>query len=192
MMTGVVNGELMGILEQDGNKWRKVEVENKYAWLAGFLSGITVAINHFEVTYSKANFKTIEDYIEYKEKTKKSNSQSFGLWGIQVRKIAGQLDELYSDYKNLKIKMVDAVYIAKMELDGKRPELIKAQKRYLLMQPLDIDNEVLKMKTLDYKNIHDVQESRIKTGYFAEPKINEPTKSSDYNYISLFRYGIYK
>ena len=41
-----------------------------------------------------------------------------------------QEDLLYEDYRNEKIALVDAIYIAKMELTGSESDLVEAQKRY--------------------------------------------------------------
>lgn len=59
------------------------------------------------------------------------------LSNIKIGTMNDGIDTFYKDFSNRRIKMIDAVYIVKMQIEGVKLNVIEAQIRYLKMQPLD-------------------------------------------------------
>lgn len=220
VITGFVQGiEARSILGQNGSDWAEMSVSAKLDWLSGFIAGSVAVCDEFghlffviprdasdsdlPMFWKELFTNHRELLINYKEK-----HERLEIYGITVGQIQKGMDKLYQDYRNQKIAIVDAIYVVKMEIQGERPKLIEAQKRYLRMQPIqwaDNTNPFLSMLNLpgfpgkrsalsylDYKNVKQVQELYLKSGIFVDPKIKEPTKPQDYSYTELFCYGIYE
>ena len=54
---------------------------------------------------------------------------------ITVGQIKGGMDVFYTDFSNERIRMIDALYVVKMQINGVNSKLIEAQSRYLRMMP---------------------------------------------------------
>ena len=98
------------------------------------------------------------------------------------------MDKFYQDHRNQQIALVDALYVANMEIKGSRPELIDAQVRYLRMQPTSI----ISLEDIDWTKGKAAQEEALRAGWFADPIKENPTKEEDYSLTRFFRYGGYK
>ena len=62
--------------------------------------------------------------------------QDVSLFDITIGQIKDGIDAFYQDFGNRRIKIIDAVYVIKMQIEGKDPDWIQMQIRYLRMQPL--------------------------------------------------------
>lgn len=123
-----------------------------------------------------------------KERVWEDATERLELFGVTVGQLKEGMDKLYQDYRNRGIALVDAVYIANMEVRGSRPELIDAQVRYLRMQPTP---RICKTQ-IDWTRGRAAQEEALRGGWFADPVKEDPTKKEDYSITPLFRYGEYE
>ncbi|MEA3369594.1 MAG: hypothetical protein U9Q24_04510 [Candidatus Ratteibacteria bacterium] len=208
MMMGIAWGaEIRVCNERNGADWKEESPITRAYWIEGFLTGVGVASEQFgrwtEGDVSKADNEVLlkimgiskKSYLELAKKYKHL------IIFITIEQLRDGLDKFYENYKNQKIATVDAIYIVKMEIEGERPELIEAQKRFLRMAPIDrfekMSENRAKFNTGEiskdiYKNIKATQELYLKMGVFAEAKVENPTKVEDYSKTPLFCYGIYK
>ncbi|MFW9874928.1 MAG: hypothetical protein ACFFG0_17615 [Candidatus Thorarchaeota archaeon] len=196
-LSGIVFAEDSDLSSEDGSQWSNLSKSSKLAWVAGFVSSASVIIENISVRTNKNIHESGKEelsklYYDIYLKTREVNKEEFNLYDITLGQLVEGMDSLYSDFKNTKIKMVDAIYIVRMEIKGKKPELIEAQKRYLRMQPLDPLEEIKKIKKEDYKNVNLFKEKALRIGDFVTPKKNNPSVYKDYEHIILFQYGVYK
>jgi hypothetical protein len=88
------------------------------------------------------------------------------------------MNAFYKNLNNNKIKMVDAIYVVKMQIEGENQELIDAQIRYLRMQPIDprIFEEC-------YKKLEAFQKEKGRDPTYKEIKIG------DFSFEDLLKLG---
>jgi len=167
------SAEKKDMLEDDGTDWTTFSSSWKVGYVAGFIAGAGVVRNkfygvpyHLENEVSKELFKTYLNEIS--------------LVGITVGQIQDGVDAFYKDFSNRRIKIVDAIYVVKMQIKGNDPELINAQIRYLKMQPIGV-------------YIH--AECLEKLIAFNKKKGRDPTykeiKNGDYSFEDLLRVGMF-
>jgi len=117
---------------------------------------------------------------------------------ITVGQIKDGVDAFYNDFSNRRIKIVDVIYVVKMQIKGENPELIDSQIRYLKMQPIEM--EVLNKYSEKYLAFRIKNKGRkptykeIKNGDFSFEDLLRAgrfTDASD-NLHYLFCYGRYK
>lgn len=193
MMMGVAQGESTSPRELNGRDWFDLSGAHRILWVNGLIAGTDSTI----INYSLPDIKPKID-----NKIFNHNSEKSGIWGISAEQLVKAMNEFYIDYKNKRITMVDAIYVVRMEIQGKRPELIEAQKRYLRMQPFNYrytllgeeikPEKIMRRRGFKDKTIKEIQETFLKFRIYAEPKVYKPTKPEDYNCIPLFVYGKYK
>lgn len=177
--------------EEDGSDWLKVSTNpypNTYylGYIAGVMmglgvmkeeveGGLSVAINSLEKAKVNALFLDIVKDANDKASTLQMN-------GITVSQISDGMDVFYSDFANRRIKIIDAIFIVKMQIDGQDQDLIQAQTRYLRMPK--ISQEEFSRISHKITNGTEIvtEEEWLKIGHFR-----------DRNNIShtLFRYGVY-
>jgi hypothetical protein len=194
--------------EMDGADWKilseTLEGTPALAFISGFLSGLWVA--HQELSRPAQSLeqmkqmnwvsKEVRNFLDgfVKITTKLEWLDFSGLTNAQIR---DGIDAFYNDSANRNIKIIDALFIARMNIKGENPELIINQIRYLKMQPI---NEELRSRLMDkwvnymkkrghfptYKEINNGDfsvDDMIKMGAFVNP---------DNSIRDLFCYGIYK
>ena len=133
---------------------------------------------------------------ELAKKTKK-----FSLKGT-VGQIVDVVDEFYANPLNRNIKIIDAIYVANMQIRGENPDLIDAQIRYLRMQPIDPKIRIQKMIECQIKiSTQKLKKLKIKTKQTTakddSPDPEECLKGGLYvskdglSYVPLFCYGVY-
>ena len=177
----------------DGNEWVSNSDSSNIGFVTGFVSGVVVAYN------SLYNFRDSTD-------TNYTNNQAekISLFKITIGQIKEGIDKFYGDFSNKKIKIVDAVYVVKMQIKGENPNLIDAQIRYLRMQPIDED-AFKKAWSRVYITIPAKSKNDKLTSVFADNKDIEKGKVSKEDFIisgffitetsepkPLFCYGSYK
>ena len=117
------SAKLKDILENDGNNWITLPDSYRLGFVFGFLDGATVVRNEFYFFVDKEIYNKILNRINIAD--------------VTVGQIMDGMDAFYNDFSNRRIKIVDAIYVVKMQIKGEDPELIDSQIRYLKMQPLD-------------------------------------------------------
>jgi len=120
----------------------------------------------------------------------KTKTEELQLINITVGQLKDGIDKFYEDFANRRIKLVDAVYIVKMQIKGVRPDLIEAQTRYLRMQPTSLSEE---NKIWDKAPSKWSKEFEEKTGLSKEYFLRRGIFYDEAGEMHfLFRYGIYK
>jgi len=167
--------EKKDILEDDGTDWIDYPDLARSAYVNGFIAGVDVAGGKFYV------FRDSLKSEVYKEEYNKSLNE-IALFKITVGQITDGVDAFYNDFSNRRIKTVDAIYIVKMQIKGKDPELIDSQIRYLKMQP--IDKEIYDKCWKEYFAFRDAKKSKRNPTY-------KEIKNGDFSFEDLLRAGIF-
>jgi|GEM_PF-1370038 len=202
LMTKVAWGENTSPRGLNGRDWFDLSGAHRILWVNGLIAGSNSAIINYSLPDIKPSLKTADNYNKLEDKIFNHNSEKLGIWRISAEQLVNAMNEFYIDYRNKSIAMVDAIYVARMEIQGKKPELIEAQKRYLRMQPFDYryklsgegvkPEKIMRRRGFKDKTIKEIQETFFRFGIYAEPKVTKPTELEDYNFIPLFVYGKYQ
>jgi len=189
--------------EIDGNFWLNLQKENQILFMCGFLMGVSLSLlrkpevdisdlikseknqKHFSSNDLSKLFKSVmlRKYFDH--------LNDISLDNIILKQLIDGLNTFYEKFDRRNIKIIDAIYVVKMQIEGKDPELIDAQILYLKRQPIS------------EKMLHSAEN---KTEYFKEKyKINPQYNDIKYTlntlgiFIdssnerhSLFCYGKYK
>ncbi len=113
-------------MEPNGNFWRDLEIPiAKYAMMFGFLEGRNLGYNfaHWGFDYTdEACFKKVVDSFEEYNKYAAHVTSS---------QLSDGLDSFYSDYRNRKIRMTDAVWVVLKSISGTpQAEIDKLTEKY--------------------------------------------------------------
>jgi len=134
-------GQRRNLLQWDGTDWLGDSGQVYAKWLN---VGIIVGVKMGTVTTYTATRELIDQINNelYDQRTTsvielKEKMAELTLYNITSNQFLAGIDALYEDPINRKIKIIDAVYIAKMQVLGLDPELIDAQIRCLRMQPVN-------------------------------------------------------
>jgi len=184
------SAEKKDILEDDGTDWTTYSNSLKIGYVGGFIAGAGVVKN---------KFSGWEDDLENEvsKELYKIYMNEISLVGITVGQIQDGVDAFYKDFSNRRIKIVDAIYVVKMQINGDDPELINAQIRYLKMQPIDLkifDECHKKIKAFRNKKGRNPTYKEIKIGDFSFEDLLRGGRFIDAsnNLHALFCYGLYK
>lgn len=173
------------VSEYDGSDWvssERTSPLSNTSFISGILLGTSTVINEFEGAFSLWEFysdiqKIYPGYVEmmqfYKEKADKLFFKD-----ISIGQVRDGTNAFYKDFSNMRIKIIDAVYIVRMQIKGDDPDLILAQIRYLKMQPLNSERQRILKKKAEDQTI----EERFILGQYWD-KNGRPRR--------LFRYGDY-
>jgi hypothetical protein len=171
-------------------------------YISGFLAGTLLMKNEtlsFVSSWKEDKGEWRKRYDEFTLLAKSAfevalkNADNLSFINIRVGQIVDGVSEFYGDIPNRKIRIIDAIYIVKMQIRGMDSYLIMAQVRYLKMQPIDqkelatlgdkliankvaADRDALKRGVL-------TSEELLKFGVFID---------SDGNEHQLFCYGTYQ
>lgn len=134
-------GQRISPLQWDGTDWLAESSRICAKWLnLGIVAGVMMGM----ATAHKATRELIERIENelYGQRTTSAVELKGKMTELLIDRITSNqllagIDALYEDHNNLKIKVIDAVYIAKMQVLGLDPELIDAQIRCLRMQPVN-------------------------------------------------------
>jgi hypothetical protein len=187
--------ELTWIQILDGEDWQDMPEENRTFWIKAFKAKTDPAIRNND-TDGKGNLpimnrKELEKFTGISLKRVEKKLSALKVSGTAIEELRKDTDRFYQNPENRKIKIIDAFHIISMKRKGEKPELIKAQKNYLRIQPVDAITEATRLLA-DYKDIEYAKELFLREGFFAKPKTKEPSKKEDYQLTSLFRYGVYQ
>ena len=167
--------------EQDGTSWIDQSDALKFGFVSGFLTGIFLMRDKalVEMIHHRAEdvYKKSPPTVKRIWSSAIETAESLSLYEITVGQIKDGLDAFYNDFSARKIKLVDAIYIVKMQINGLSPDLINAQIRYLKMQPIDVDvSSAITDKLIGLlddlekalKEGKTTDEELLKTGFFRE------------------------
>lgn len=145
------------INNDDGSDWDTYSKLEKEVFITGFMGGTYyVGVNSYQTIskkFDKQKAKALY-YLDVYQEDKKSSKNSFSreevlmilefertlfnnnqtryeIAKITTGHIVKGLDLLYSDFKNRRIKITDAVYVVKKQITGSHPEEIEAVLQYL-------------------------------------------------------------
>lgn len=134
--------------EQNGNDWQGLgesEVDGatleKTTFIAGFMCAINYVVgrNMYEVNRYLIKLKTekgekVSEYLQGSashEKIRNSQLKRYSIYNITVGQIVEGIDILYKDFKNKGIRISDAIYVVKRQIEGTSPEDIEKILIYL-------------------------------------------------------------
>lgn len=134
-------------LSMDGRYWQYSEIPNepnkveiieclRGNLIIGFLMKPDNIIDIGLVDDAIKEDTEVNSYTKITWKMFKESTENLDISGITVGQIKDGVNKFYEDFANRKIKIVDAIYVVKMQIQGKDPDLINAQIRYLKMQPI--------------------------------------------------------
>jgi len=193
--------------DEDGNDWINYNAWNKVGFISGMIIGVSLAIHYkpdknIIIEFSNKLDNKLKDYLPESSDLEELNTfikhlYRISLFNITVGQLKDGLDEFYKDFSTRRIKIIDAIYVVKMQIEGKSPELIEAQILYLKRQP--ISNKELLEATKKYvlfyeKNSRYPEYKDIINGNFSKEDLLTIGVfiSSNNKYYSLFCYGNYK
>jgi hypothetical protein len=147
------------ISEFDGADWQGWTEGKKYNFLSGFLLGSSYIVKKNEPFMQKdeqkSQFDQIRNRLSLREEKKKKKQPitftreevilwghyrasmiqrglvDYGVYGITVSQLAKGMDGLYQDPRNRKIKIADAIYTVKKQIEGASPAEIDSSLEFL-------------------------------------------------------------
>jgi len=124
--------------QYDGTDWLgetpyasgfKIGLVTGLMWSAGVFSNVIKQEIEFLEVGLPDDYKGMTMFLE-------TSISNLGLFSMTVGQVTDGIDVFYKDFQNRMIKIIDAVYVIMAQIEGKSPELIQAQIRYLRMQPI--------------------------------------------------------
>ena len=127
--------------DDDGNDWKELEKIEKTMSSAGFIIGSNYVVGEntcedmlFINELTTESGKKVSEFsqgLAESEKIRNTILQRFSLCNITVGQIVEGLDILYKDFKNRGIKISDAIYVVKRQIEGASPDDIEKILIYL-------------------------------------------------------------
>ena len=152
------HGQESSLPKLDGVDWLKDPGQTSQGWYRlGFISGVIEGVAVVLAETASRIDRTIQLYekknIDLGTLTiAKEHISNLNLTGITTSQINDGMNAFYSDFANKRIKIIDAIFIVKMQIDGRDPDLIQAQTRYLRMQkinPEEVKRIIAKISTTE-------------------------------------------
>jgi hypothetical protein len=195
------------LLDLDGNDWNSYPEIEKLGFTQGFALAVNLGWALFPsdqlLIKEDALKNTREEYMGIMLNRKDFMDKLYGitLFDITMGQFIAGLDTFYKDFSNYRIKVVDAIFVIKMQIQGKNPRLIEAQVRYLKMQPIAGETRVKALEKMTSMS----EENKKKTGRYGvtqEDIKNNRISSEEIlsagffidennNHYELFSYGKY-
>jgi len=194
------------ISDKDGNYWINANEWEKIGFISGIIMGVSLAINlkpdnNIFETFNKLDNKLKDYKPAFFDLLELSlffaHLDRISLYNITVGQLKDGLDEFYKDFSTRRIKIIDALYVVKMQIEGKSPELIEAQILYLKRQPISEKEKEKAREKYDLfyeKNSRFPEYKDIINGNFSKEDLLTIGIfiSSNNETYSLFCYGNYK
>jgi len=137
LFSSLIKAQQIELSKQDGDDWLSWHEIYKSGFIAGLILGASTVSHKAGFVYDLDEIKEFIDkvgkelqFIIYVEE----KMRYFGIFNITGPQLKSGVDDFYKDFANRKIKIIDAVYISKMKIEGKDSLLIDAQIRYLRMR----------------------------------------------------------
>jgi hypothetical protein len=182
------------VTSSDGTNWIADPEAFKIGYVSGYLSAMFLALNQTMPgllrVKSEDGFKKLPLSVIGALTIAESKADSLCLPKITVGQIRDGLNAFYEDFSTRKVKVIDAIYVVKMQINGQNPDLIAAQVRFLKMQPIsneDFDKALKKQQAFNdlikaFKEGQITEDDFLKTSVFID-------KNGDAHF--LFCYGKY-
>jgi hypothetical protein len=126
------------LLDKDGNYWKEMRFEKLY-FLAGFITGSCFVAEDNIDSFTEGAPKLAETLRGqgWNEAVKIRNDRlkKYKIMDIKVGQLSQGLDKFYSDYRNQRIKIQQAVYVVAREIRGAPSEEITAITEMLRASP---------------------------------------------------------
>lgn len=109
-------------IRRDGNWWQQEDEVQKYSYVLGFFDGMPLGGNFawWDLKDKDGNYPTYLNKIY--DSFEKYNKYFINVSNSQI---VDGLDTFYSDYRNKKIRIKDAIWIVVNSIAGKSPEEIE-------------------------------------------------------------------
>jgi len=135
-------GQTKHLTDVDGTDWNGASESFRLGTIGGFMLGTTAFYEALEKKSSDIDtdlFKGLDksNLIPMLNQFLLNGLDQLTFYNISPGQLKDGVDTLYKDFSNRRIKVVDAVFIVKMQIKGENPGLIEAQIRYLKMQPIN-------------------------------------------------------
>jgi hypothetical protein len=195
------------LFEKDGNDWNMGSIEflrgMNIGMVQGFIMGTSLIYNEIGLRLERlAKSKTQTDLGKSSFELQHKKMEELTLFGISSGQLKDGIDVPYKDFSNRRIKIIDAFFIVKMQIEGKDPNLIQAQIRYLRMHPINDKAYEEAQKKMDAIYFRDdakswdyvITNEHIKSGAITEQELLTCGIYVDKNNLNhyLFSHGEYK
>jgi hypothetical protein len=177
--------------QNDGGDWLK-EADSAFnqaywrGYIAGVMMGVGVARQEgaggLDTALLLLEKEKGKEQLSKLIKNIKERVSNLEMFEISIGQVYEGMNIFYSDFANRRIKVIDAFFIVKMQIDGRDPDVIQAQIRYLRMPPATSEESTRIIEKAIQGKEEVTEEEDLKMGWFR-----------DKNGIShtLFRYGHY-
>jgi hypothetical protein len=131
-------GQKKDALVFGGNDWAGFSSSAKIGTALGIIMGTVLVdsdISHWFIAL--ANDSELTEKLKKLSEAAIDHLKGLAFYDVTAGQLADGADAFYKDLANIKIRLIDAFYVVKMQIKGKNPNLIQAQIRYLRMQPTD-------------------------------------------------------
>lgn len=175
-------GNKNDIMKFDGTDWNGFSDSVRIGYIVGVLTGIDLGIESAEIIKSVYDVeKKASSRISTILKIFLDETNNFNVGHITAGQLKEGIDTFYNDFANKRIKIIDTLLVVKLQIQGKNPDYINTQTRYLRMMPIKPQNELLSKYIKDKNSL--TKEELLQIGYYRDEAGQD---------LSLFCYGNYE
>lgn len=138
--------QVLDVFHFSGNEWVKWDIPSKYGFIGGFIAGgayvaigsqtemINKDMKKEEISIGKPGEKKdeISSLIMYLQDDNEKDLARYFIKGIASDQLVAGLDELYVNPHHRSIKVVDAIYLVRKQIEGASSDEINATLEYLI------------------------------------------------------------
>lgn len=140
------------ISNYDGNTWIGWDDSTKNAFIVGFMSGCNIVVEENQMGIAAKMYdlavkekkpkKTISEIFSHAldEKFRNEELKKYSLINIAAGQMSDGLNTLYQDFKNRNIKITDAIYVVKKQIQGASAEEVEGVLLFLRSGKVELDN----------------------------------------------------
>jgi len=100
----------------DGYFWEKLTKNEKMVYALAYVAGFNQMNKHVREMLEVAIGLEKADVAEYAKTMKKYYEDNFRYYGITLIQLVDGIDNLYSDYRNKTIRLIDAFHLVQTEI----------------------------------------------------------------------------
>ena len=132
----------------NGNDWQEWNRMTKATYILGFTNGSIYLVSHnlVDIILLEANKKRQFSIEETNKITKSIKQRYYSSYNISVGQIVEGIDILYKDFKNKGIRISDAIYVVKRQIEGTSPEDIEKILIYLRSNYKNVESLITRDK----------------------------------------------
>jgi hypothetical protein len=140
--------QVTDVFQFSGHEWAKWDVPSKYGFIGGFIAGgayvaigsqtaminrpLEVKTESGELIGDSDKKDVVSTLIMYLQDDKEKDLTRYFIKGFPSNQIVNGLDVLYKNHHHRRIKVVDAIYLVRKQLEGASTEEINATIEYLI------------------------------------------------------------